>query len=107
MKNIIDNNFQNAGVPNYLVMTVKAVDHDPGENGRIGYHLKVGNRNVQENEEFSIDQETGELRAKIILDREVKSKFEVNIALKHIMFVYEYSFFLTSFSNGFLGISRI
>lgn len=75
---------QNAGVPSYLVMTVKAVDRDPGENGRVGYHLKVGNRNVQENEEFSIDQETGELRAKIILDREVKSKFElVLVAADH------------------------
>lgn len=68
---------ENAGVPNYLVMTVKAIDHDPGENGRVSYHLKVGNRNVQENEEFSIDRETGELRAKIILDREIKSKFEL------------------------------
>lgn len=60
-------------------MTVKASDRDPGENGRVSYHLKVGNKNVQETEEFAIDQETGELRAKIILDREVKNKFEVNI----------------------------
>ncbi|XP_074114366.1 cadherin 87A [Cotesia typhae] len=75
---------ENAGVPNYLVMTVRAVDNDPGENGRISYHLKVGNRNVQENEEFSIDPETGELRAKIILDREVKNKFElVLVAADH------------------------
>lgn len=70
---------QNAGVPNYLVMTVKASDRDPGENGRVSYHLKVGNKNVQETEEFAIDQETGELRAKIILDREVKNKFEVSV----------------------------
>jgi hypothetical protein len=59
-------------------LTVKAIDRDPGENGRVSYHLKVGNRNVQETEEFSIDQETGELRSKIILDREIKSKFEVS-----------------------------
>lgn len=64
-------------MPNYLVMTVKATDKDPGENGKISYHLKVGNKNVQETEEFVISQETGELRAKIILDREVKNKFEV------------------------------
>lgn len=57
---------------------MKAIDRDPGENGRISYHLKVGNRNVQETEEFSIDQETGELRSKIILDREANSKFEVD-----------------------------
>ncbi|XP_024937586.1 cadherin-87A isoform X2 [Cephus cinctus] len=75
---------ENAGVPNYLVMTVKASDRDPGENGRVGYHLKVGNKNVQETEEFTIDRETGELRAKIILDREVKNKFElVLVAADH------------------------
>lgn len=61
-----------------MILTVKAIDRDPGENGRISYHLKVGNKNVQETEEFSIDQETGELRSKIILDREIKSKFEVS-----------------------------
>lgn len=61
-----------------MILTVKAIDRDPGENGRVSYHLKVGNQNTQETEEFSIDQETGELRSKIILDREVKSKFEVN-----------------------------
>ncbi|XP_011882059.1 PREDICTED: cadherin-87A [Vollenhovia emeryi] len=75
---------ENAGVPNYLILTVKAIDRDPGENGRVSYHLKVGNRNVQETEEFSIDQETGELRSKIILDREIKSKFElVLVATDH------------------------
>ncbi|CAL1682791.1 unnamed protein product [Lasius platythorax] len=75
---------ENAGVPNYLILTVKAIDRDPGENGRVSYHLKVGNRNVQETEEFSIDQETGELRSKIILDREIKSKFElVLVAADH------------------------
>lgn len=68
---------ENAGVPNYLVMTVKATDKDSGENGKISYHLKVVNKNVQETEEFVINEETGELRAKIILDREVKSKFEL------------------------------
>lgn len=62
---------------NYLILTVKAVDRDSGENGRVSYHLKVGNKNTQETEEFSIDQESGELRSKIILDREAKSKFEV------------------------------
>ncbi|XP_063989387.1 cadherin-87A isoform X2 [Diachasmimorpha longicaudata] len=75
---------ENSGVPNYLVMTVRAIDEDSGENGRINYYLKVGNRNVPETDEFVIDQETGELRAKIILDREVKSKFElVLVATDH------------------------
>ncbi|XP_071455526.1 cadherin-87A [Hetaerina americana] len=68
---------ENAGLANYLVMTVKAQDKDPGENGRISYHMKVGNENTQETNEFVIHPDTGELRTKIILDREVKSKYEL------------------------------
>lgn len=60
-------------------MTVKAVDKDSGDNGKVTYHLKVGNKNLQETDEFSIDRFTGELRSKIVLDRETKSKFEVRI----------------------------
>ncbi|XP_014205128.1 cadherin-87A [Copidosoma floridanum] len=75
---------ENAGEPSYLVMTVKALDRDSGDNGKVSYHMKVGNRNVQETEEFSIDQDSGELRSKIILDRETKSKFElVLVAADH------------------------
>lgn len=68
---------ENAGVPNYLVMTVKAIDNDPGENGHVNYYLKHGNKNVNEDDEFIIDKETGELRSKIILDREIKNKFDL------------------------------
>jgi hypothetical protein len=68
---------QNGGLPNFLVITVKATDKDQGENGQISYHFKVGNENVQETEEFAINADTGELRAKIILDREVRAKYEV------------------------------
>jgi hypothetical protein len=68
---------ENAAVANYLVMTVKATDKDENENGRITYHLKVDGQNVQETDEFSIDASTGELRTKMFLDREEKSKYEV------------------------------
>ncbi|XP_058810290.1 cadherin-87A isoform X2 [Phymastichus coffea] len=68
---------ENDEEPSYLVMTIKAIDKDSGDNGKVSYHMKVGNRNVQETEEFSINQETGELRSKIILDRETKNKFEI------------------------------
>ncbi|KAL7306286.1 hypothetical protein TKK_0001717 [Trichogramma kaykai] len=75
---------ENSGEPNYLVMTVKAIDRDAGDNGKISYHLKVGNRNLQESEEFVINRETGELRSKIMLDREAKSKIElVLVAADH------------------------
>lgn len=91
--------FQNAGVPNYLILTVKAIDRDPGENGRVSYHLKVGNRNVQETEEFSIDQESGELRSKIILDREINNKFEVsNIKFSDDTIEIQQTFYFSSCS---------
>lgn len=60
-----------------LVMIVHAVDDDHGENGRVTYHFKVNDSNVQETEEFSIDPDNGELRAKIILDRETKPSYQV------------------------------
>lgn len=75
---------ENAARADYLVMTVKAIDKDSGENGRVTYHLKVNNHNVQETDEFIIDQDTGELRTKMFLDREVKSKYElVLVAMDH------------------------
>ncbi|GFG39325.1 hypothetical protein Cfor_05830, partial [Coptotermes formosanus] len=73
---------ENAGLPNFLVITVKATDKDHGENGQISYHFKVGNENVQETEEFAINADTGELRAKIILDREVRAKYELVLVAK-------------------------
>lgn len=60
-------------------MIVKAIDKDQGENGRITYHLKVGNKNLQETEEFVIDIDTGELKTNGFLDREHKAKYEVCI----------------------------
>lgn len=63
-------------------MTVKATDKDVGENGRLTYHFKVNDQNVQETDEFSIDANTGELRSKKYLDREIQAKYEVHT--KHI-----------------------
>lgn len=59
-------------------MTVKAKDEDTGDNGRVTYHFKVNNENVQETEDFRIDEVAGEIQAKGILDREVKSNYQVN-----------------------------
>ncbi|KAK7790843.1 hypothetical protein R5R35_010718 [Gryllus longicercus] len=68
---------ENAGLPNYLVMTVKATDEDGGENGHVSYHLKVNNMNKQETDEFGINADTGELRTKIILDREIRANYSL------------------------------
>ncbi|XP_018562347.1 cadherin-87A [Anoplophora glabripennis] len=68
---------ENEAAENYLVMTVKAIDKDENENGRLTYHFKVDEENVQETEEFSINPNAGELRTKVSLDRETKSKYEL------------------------------
>lgn len=59
-------------------MTVRATDSDTGDNGRVSYHLKDrGGALAQETDEFTINAETGELRTKVILDRERQPKYEV------------------------------
>lgn len=59
-------------------MTVKAVDEDDGENGRVSYHLKLDDINVQETAEFVINPDNGELRTKVFLDREVRARYDVS-----------------------------
>lgn len=58
-------------------MTVKATDNDTGNNGKVKYHLQVNNQNVQETDEFRIDENTGELKLKKLLNREKQSKYEL------------------------------
>lgn len=70
-------------------MTVKAIDKDENENGRVTYHLKVGDENVQETAEFSIGENTGVLRTRQTLDRESRPRYQVSyeniIILKYIL----------------------
>ncbi|KAK9891762.1 hypothetical protein WA026_016560 [Henosepilachna vigintioctopunctata] len=73
---------ENNALENYLIMTVKALDKDEGENGRITYHLKNGSMNLQETDDFIINLNTGELRTKRALDRENKSKYELTLAAR-------------------------
>ncbi|XP_017767839.1 PREDICTED: cadherin-87A isoform X2 [Nicrophorus vespilloides] len=77
---------ETAAIPDFLVMTVKATDKDSGENGRITYHLRIDGENVQETEEFAIEEKTGELKCKRMLDREVQGRYElVLVARDHGM----------------------
>ena len=62
---------------NAHVLKVTAVDDDTGDNGKISYHLRVNDQNVQETQEFIINEDSGELYAKIALDREKKSSYQV------------------------------
>uniref|UniRef100_A0A0A9XXM0 Cadherin-87A n=1 Tax=Lygus hesperus TaxID=30085 RepID=A0A0A9XXM0_LYGHE len=60
-----------------LVMTVVARDDDTGENGRVTYHFKVNNNNVQETDDFYIHETSGDITAKGVLDRELKSTYQL------------------------------
>nr|XP_026497199.1 cadherin-87A-like isoform X1 [Vanessa tameamea]XP_026497200.1 cadherin-87A-like isoform X2 [Vanessa tameamea] len=71
---------EHAAQADYLVTTVKAIDEDPGENGQVSYYLKVDNQNVGETQEFSLDQNTGELKTKTFLDREQQAEYQLVIA---------------------------
>ncbi|CAG5033926.1 unnamed protein product [Parnassius apollo] len=71
---------ENAAQADYLITTIKAIDEDTGENGRVSYYLKVDNQNVGETQEFSLDKDTGELRTKTFLDREHKAEYQLVIA---------------------------
>lgn len=60
--------------PDYLLLTVKALDNDTDASGKISYHLQVNNQNVQETTEFKIDEANGELRSRQQLNRKNRSK---------------------------------
>lgn len=62
---------------NTPIMTVEAIDSDRGDNGRVSYFFKVGDRNVKETDEFSIDTVTGEIKTKVGLDREARPRYEL------------------------------
>uniref|UniRef100_A0A8D8JF25 Cadherin-87A n=1 Tax=Culex pipiens TaxID=7175 RepID=A0A8D8JF25_CULPI len=68
---------ENLATADYLVMTVKATDNDDGTNGKVLYHLQVNSANVQETDEFVINEMSGELRIRKPLDRKRQSRFEL------------------------------
>lgn len=79
-------------------MKVFAEDKDPGENGRVTYHFKVGNNVVQSTDEFHIDENTGELRTLVSLDRERKSTYQVCFRNSNNFCFVQY--FLVFFANN-------
>ncbi|XP_052863844.1 cadherin-87A [Anopheles cruzii] len=68
---------ENLATADYLVMTVKATDNDPGANGKVLYYLQVNSQNVQETDEFSINEMSGELRIRHQLDRKRQARYEL------------------------------
>lgn len=64
--------------------TVRAVDQDGAENdnGRVSYFFKVNNENVAETREFRIDENTGELKTRLRLDREEVDHYELVIVAR-------------------------
>ncbi|KAB0801704.1 hypothetical protein PPYR_03890 [Photinus pyralis] len=69
-------------IADYLVMTVKAADKDNGENGRVTYHFKLNDENVQMTDEFIINPDTGDLRIKTYLDNKIQDKYELTLVAR-------------------------
>ncbi|XP_064554769.1 cadherin-87A isoform X2 [Drosophila montana] len=63
--------------PDYLLLTVKALDNDTDGSGKISYHLQVNNQNVQQTTEFKIDEASGELRARQQLNRKNRANYDI------------------------------
>ncbi|KAJ0177573.1 hypothetical protein K1T71_006446 [Dendrolimus kikuchii] len=57
--------------PGVIVGTVKAIDKDSGENGRVYYHILEGN----EEGAFTLDRTRGIIRANISFDRENQADY--------------------------------
>ena len=60
-----------------VIILIFSRDGQDGENGRVSYHFKVSNQNVDQTNEFIIDTTTGEIRAKTKFDREMKDRYEL------------------------------
>ncbi|UYV77678.1 hypothetical protein LAZ67_15001897 [Cordylochernes scorpioides] len=73
---------ENQSVPEYLVTTVEAMDEDEGDDGKVTYSIKVGDKNVEQTEDFKINPKSGELWTRGVLDREVRPQYELVLAAK-------------------------
>lgn len=65
-----------------LNTTVLAHDPDKGRNGRLSYHFKVGDNNIQETEHFLINADSGQISPKQNLENHTKKLFEILLVVK-------------------------
>lgn len=62
-----------SATPNVTFFTVNASDADQGENGKITYRLAhLGHI-------FSVDEDSGELATKVLLDRETRDRYDLTV----------------------------
>lgn len=65
-----------------VILTVEAVDSDPGQSGNVTYHFRENAKNVLTTDQFSIDPISGQIRALVTFDRETKEKYQLLIVAR-------------------------
>ncbi|KAL4711580.1 hypothetical protein ACJJTC_003597 [Scirpophaga incertulas] len=61
--------------PGTIVGTIRAIDKDSGDNGKVYYHILDGNKEGA----FTLDRTQGIIRANMSFDREVKSEYSLTV----------------------------
>ncbi|CAL4115826.1 unnamed protein product, partial [Meganyctiphanes norvegica] len=70
------------GPPVQTVLEILAEDKDSSYNGEVRYHLRLGDDNVQDTDNFHMDPITGVITTKKTMDREFKHKYQLVLVAK-------------------------
>ena len=84
MISIIENMPINSFVINITAIDLDDNDNDPDmlDNAKISYYFQVRNQNVNETNGFQINEITGEIRTRKLLDREERCQYELLLVAK-------------------------
>ncbi|XP_012545103.1 cadherin-87A [Bombyx mori] len=82
--------------PNTIIGTVKAVDKDIGENGKVYYHVLEGKQEGA----FVLDRTQGVVRAKISFDREQRAEYSLIVYASNNPILEHAADVLNSIDNG-------
>ncbi|XP_041988772.1 cadherin-87A [Aricia agestis] len=82
--------------PGIIIGTVKAIDRDSGENGKVYYHVLEGNQEGA----FTVDRTQGIIRANITFDREKQDEYILTIYASNSPLLENASTLLNAIDNG-------